>query len=101
MGLTAEFNKDYTATRDSDFVLTLRYNTGGYESILSYDFMARVMIMRTSGHGDGGAVVTPFSQLDRETLVEFREALIKLKGNPPELPAETPSAGQPGNKFNL
>ncbi|MEZ0261136.1 MAG: hypothetical protein ACAH80_09010 [Alphaproteobacteria bacterium] len=101
MGLTAAFNAQYRAVKNNDYVLSVHYEASGYDNILTFDFMARVMIMRTSSHGDGGAVVTPFSQLDRDTLVEFREKLIELKGNPPELSPEKPAVGQPGNKFNL
>lgn len=90
MSLKLEFNNNYTAKKENDFVLSVSYVVGGYRHIMSYDFQARVMVMRTDSHGDGGAVLTPFSQLDRETLVEMRDKLVALKGNPPELPAESP-----------
>lgn len=101
MGLTADFNSSYRAVKENDYVLSVRYEVAGYDTILAYDFKARVMVMRTDSHGDGGAVVTPFSQLDRDTLVEFREKLLELKGNPPELPPEKPLTGKPGTSFNL
>lgn len=90
MSLKLEFNNGYTAKKENDFVLSVSYNVGSYRHIMAYDFQARVMVMRTDSHGDGGAVLTPFSQLDREVLAEMRDKLIALKGNPPELPAESP-----------
>lgn len=62
-----------------------------------YDFTLRVMT--TAVHHGGNS--TPFSQLDRDVLVEAREKLIALGGNPPELPAEKASTGKPGSSFNL
>jgi hypothetical protein len=90
--LKASFNKNH-AERISDSVLMV--HNGRYYYF--YDFALRVMT--TAVHHGGSS--TPFSQLDRETLVEAREKLISLGGNPPELPAEKPATGKPGNKFNL
>lgn len=98
MPLKAVFNEDYTATKDADAVLSVRYNAGGYGNSLIYDFNARVMLSRAS---NGGVSVTPFSQLDRETLIEMRDKLVELKGNPPELPPEAPAAQPAAKKFNL
>lgn len=47
-----------------------------------YDFLARVMFARTD---QGGVSVTPFSQLDSQTIGAMRERLIELEGKPPEL----------------
>ena len=58
-----------------------------------YDFAQRLM---TVGH-----MTFTFSQLDRESLIEARDRLVALKGNPPELPPETPVAKAPAPKFNL
>ena len=99
MPLTPRFNAQYSATKENDNVLCVSYQTRGCTNYLVYDFMARVMIART-GSSDGGSHVTPFSQLDRETLVEMRDKLIELKGNPPELPDDRP-APKPGNGLNL
>ena len=98
MSLKVDFNKDYVAVKDGDAVLSVRYNAGGYGNNLIYDFNARVLISRAS---NGGVSVTPFSQLDRETLVEMRDKLIELKGNPPELPPEAPVTQATSKKFNL
>ncbi|TAL28961.1 MAG: hypothetical protein EPN97_13975 [Alphaproteobacteria bacterium] len=98
MPLKVDFNKDYVAVKDADAVLSVRYNAGGYGNNLIYDFNARVMISRAS---NGGVSVTPFSQLDRETLVEMRDKLVELRGNPPELPPEAPAAQPSAKKFNL
>lgn len=99
MSLTEEFNDDYEAEKENDFVLSVSYSVKGYTTVLAYDFMARVMTLRTPDHGDGGAVVVPFSQLDREVLVKMRDKLLDLEGHPPELPAEAPS--NPGNTRSL
>lgn len=101
MGLSDSFNSIYTIRKDTPAVLSVQYEAGGYDNVLIYDFIGRVMIARTRGHGDGGLCVTPFAQLDRETLVEMRDKLIELKGNPPELPPEAPSTSAAVKKFNL
>lgn len=100
MALTPRFNKEYAATKENDSVLCVAYTTRGSSNYLIYDFMARIMIVRT-GSSDGGGHVVPFSQLDRESLVEMREKLVELKGNPPELPALAPATGKPGSGLNL
>lgn len=95
MSLSADFNSSHAAKRLNDSVLQLEYNYMKY----FYDFDLRIMTTLL-GYGQSGSVsVTPFSQLDRETLVNMREKLIELKGKPPELPAETPS--NPGNTRQL
>ncbi|TAL28958.1 MAG: hypothetical protein EPN97_13960 [Alphaproteobacteria bacterium] len=58
-----------------------------------YDFAQRVMY--------SGQASIPFSQLDRESLIEARDKLIELKGTPPELPPEAPATQAPVRKFNL
>ena len=100
MPLTPRFNESYRASRESDNVLVVRYTIGGNTTYLAFDFMARIMLART-GSGDGGLNVTPFSQLDRDMLIEMRDKLVELKGNPPELPPEAPGAQAPSRKFNL
>jgi hypothetical protein len=102
MSLKDQFNDTrYTVRKETPAVLSVRYDAGGYTNALIYDFIGRIMIARTGGHGDGGLCVTPFSQLDRETLIEMRDKLVELKGAPPELPAEAPAASAPAKKFNL
>ena len=49
-----------------------------------FDFALCVMTTRASD----GVALTPFSQLDRETLVEMRDRLVALGGKPPALPDE-------------
>jgi hypothetical protein len=78
--LSERFNDEYEATPVGDYVLQV--SNGCYDCY--YDFMARMMFTE-------GTAATPFSQLDRETLVEFRKKLIDLGGTPPKLPAETPA----------
>lgn len=95
MSLSFEFNNDYTAARKGDYVLVVSCNGSHF----CYDFAARMMYGWGSGSGSYG--VTPFSQLDREVLINMRDKLVDLGGKPPELPAESPSAAQPARKFNL
>lgn len=90
--LKTAFN-GYAAEKVSDTLL--RVHNGRYNFF--YDFTQRVMT--TAVHQAGNT--TPFSQLDREVLVEAREKLIALGGNPPELPDEKPAAPKAGGKFNL
>jgi hypothetical protein len=100
MSLSAEFNNFYSAEKLGNAVLGVTYPIGGgYWVTNAYDFAGRVMISRTSG--DGAFAVTPFSQLDRETLITMRDKLIDLRGNPPELPPEFPAVQAPSKKFNL
>ncbi len=51
----------------------------------TYDFLARVMYTTVSSSG-AGIAVTPFSQMDRESIEFMHETLKKLGGKPPELP---------------
>jgi hypothetical protein len=101
MGLSDAFNSyQYTVRKITDAVLAVSYDVFGVNNILVYDFVGRIMLTRTN-HSDGGISVTPFAQLDRETLIEMRDKLIELKGNPPELPAEAAATSAPAKKFNL
>ena len=101
MSLKDQFNDKYTVRKDNDYVLSLWYSSQGGYVYTAFDFMTRTMITR-SGSSDGGLVVTPFSQLDRDMLINMRDTLAELGGKPPELPAETPaSLSAPAKKFNL
>jgi hypothetical protein len=100
MSLSDRFNNGYNAQKENDNVLSIKYTVQGGNTYLIFDFMARVMIART-GSSDGGVNVTPFSALDRGALIEMRDKLIALKGNPPELPPEAAGAQAPARKFNL
>ncbi|TAL28959.1 MAG: hypothetical protein EPN97_13965 [Alphaproteobacteria bacterium] len=100
MSLSDRFNNGYNAQKENDNVLSIRYEVRGCPTYLIFDFMARVMMTRT-GSSDGGVNVIPFSSLDRGTLIEMRDKLIDLKGNPPELPPEAPVAQAAQKKFNL
>ncbi|MEZ0225149.1 MAG: hypothetical protein ACAH83_11390 [Alphaproteobacteria bacterium] len=97
--MKADFNNPkYTVTKETEAVLSVRYDAGGVSNSLIYDFNARILLARASY---GGLSVTPFSQLDRESLIEMRDKLIELKGNPPELPPEAPVTQASSKKFNL
>lgn len=99
MSLSAEFNSAYKADLLSPAVLGVTYSIGsGYWVTNAYDFNGRVMISRANS--DGAFAVTPFSQIDRDTLIAMRDKLIDLKGTPPELPDEAPAVTRPP-KLNL
>lgn len=100
MSLKDQFNSKYNARKENDYVLCLYYNSQGGSTYISMDFMTRTMVTR-SGSSDGGLVVIPFSQLDRDMLINMRDTLVELDGKPPELPAEAPSTASPARKFNL
>lgn len=104
MPLSDDFNaNNYSTSKINGFVLGVSYDYGGgsgYSTFFTYDFMARVMVTRT-GSSDGGTVVTPFSQLDREALISMRDELVRKGGNPPELPAEKPVTPGPSRPLHL
>lgn len=87
LSLTDAFAK-INATMEN--AVTLRvYNASTYAY---YDFAQRV---RTGSH-----VVTPFTDLDREVLVAARDTLVKLGGQPPQLPPEANTLNKPLKGLN-
>jgi hypothetical protein len=100
LSLADQFNGQYTARKSNDYVLDLYYSVHAGSTYISFDFMTRAMFTR-NGHGDGGIVVTPFSQLDRDMLINMRDTLIELGGKPPELAPEPSTLTLSGKKFNL
>ncbi|HYD18493.1 MAG TPA: hypothetical protein VEF76_08450 [Patescibacteria group bacterium] len=95
MDLTAAFNSsEAEAAKATPFVLDIYYRSRGGGIYMTYDFMSRVLLTRT-GNSEGGLSVTPFNQLDRETLVAARDRLVQLGGEPPELPAEAATLLKP------
>ena len=97
MALTDDFNRNFDPRKENDSVLRI-----GYASVTHYyDFSARMVVTVYDGYNKGGVAVTPFSQVDRETLIAMRDKLVELKGNPPELPPEAPAAQPSAKKFNL
>lgn len=101
MSLSSIFNDDYRAEKVNSNVLSVRYIIAGYPQLYAFDFAARVMVTRTDGYGDAGAVVTPFSQLDPDMLIDFRDKLVELGGTPPPLSASTPATPSADKKFRL
>jgi len=100
MSFKTKFNDNYKARKYGDAVLSLQINTYGGTNYLAYDFNARVLHGRT-GASERGLTVTPFSQLDPESLVAMREKLIELGGDPPELPAPSRPAPPASGGMNL
>jgi hypothetical protein len=95
-----QFNNQYQIRKDNDYVLSLHYSAQGGSTYISFDFMTRTMITR-NGRNEGGLCVTPFSQLDRDMLINMRDMLLELKGNPPELPPEESFIKASSKKFHL
>ena len=96
--LSDAFNGGYKASKQNDCVLCVNFN----DSVFNYyDFTGRMLITVFSGYEKGGVATTPFSQLDRETLIAMRDKLIELKGFPPELPPEAPATTASANKLHL
>lgn len=95
MGLEADFNTaGYKTYKINDYVLGISYpyaaaGESNYNTFHSYDFLARVLTSR-SGSSEGGTAVTPFSQLDPDSLEAMRQRLIALGGKPPELMSDNP-----------
>lgn len=91
-----EFKKavsSYELSKCGTHILTTSFYNGSARIYTSYDFAAR-MVFSTTGESGSSVSVTPFSEVDRETLENFRDKLIELKGQPPELPA-LPVAKEP------
>lgn len=87
MSLADEFNENGYGRKINDFVLGVSYGlspSSSTSTYFQYDFMARLLTTRT-GSSDGGITVTPFSQLDAESLEHLRNRLVDLGGKPPAL----------------
>ncbi len=95
MSLTSQFNSNYNASLVSPGVLRVASDDYYY----SYDFNARILIVRTNYTREAGPSVTPFSQLDRDSLITMRDKLVELGGKPPELAPEP--ATMPGKPARL
>jgi hypothetical protein len=102
--IAEHFNdKNYELRKASDQVLTVTISAPHIGTIYTiYDFAARVMYTRT-GSSDGGISVTPFDQMDRESVGFFHQKLKDLDGNPPPLPWTPQKQAKPatGNQLNL
>lgn len=90
MPLTDTFNRSHSAQKINESVVQVSNGVFNYY----YDFTLRVV---TTGNGAN----TPFSQMDRDTLIMVRDQLVALGGKPPELPPEAPVNQAPARKFNL
>lgn len=99
MSLAEEFNDNNYGRKVNDFVLSVNYSLlpgSSSQTYYQYDFLARILTTRPGG-GDGGVVVTPFSQLDPESLEHLRSRLIDLGGKPPPL---SPTLNKPQRGLN-
>ena len=88
------FNK-MSPLLENEYVLRT-YNGVSY---LYYDFAQRVVMH----HVQGGSNLTPFAELDRDTLIAARDKLVELGGNPPGLPdaeAAKPALPRPKGTLN-
>ncbi len=59
----------------------------GANHYCTFHFLTRTMTV-TTGHGEGGVTVVPFSQLDREVLEFMHAKLVEMGGHPPVLPKD-------------
>ncbi len=89
--LSSEFNATgdrYRIQKYSDVTLLVQVSTGASTVYMTYDFVSRVLISQSGSTGSSAPNITPFSQLDRESLEYMHAQLVKLEGKPPALPAE-------------
>jgi len=100
--IAEHFNEtNYALRKASDQVLAVTINVPSVSSVYTiYDFTARVMYART-GSSEGGLTVTPFDQMDRESVGFFHQKLQDLGGNPPPLPWEEQKHAKPGTGKQL
>ena len=99
MSLSQDFNDSNYGRLINPFVLGVSYAlvpNSSTNTYYQYDFMARILTTRT-GSSDGGVAVTPFSQLDPESLENLRSRLIDLGGKPPPL---APALNKPQRGLN-
>lgn len=92
--------KNYELKKSSDQVLTVSISAHPGTIYTVYDFAARAMYART-GSSDGGITVTPFDQLDRESVAFFHQKLQDLGGNPAPLPWTAQKHAKPGTGKQL
>ncbi len=92
---SAPLSDDFNATSDryriqkySDVTLQVQVSTGASTVYMTYDFVGRVLIAQSSSTGSSAPSITPFSQIDRESLEYMHAQLVKLEGKPPALPPE-------------
>lgn len=81
-GTKVELGDNYVMKKENDAVLRIEGGGGLY----FYDFAARMATTVGWGGMPPSVSVVPFSQIDGKALEAFRDKLIALKGNPPELP---------------
>ena len=91
LSLTDAFSKINAIMENA---VTLRVYNGGIYAY--YDFAQRVRMSSITG----SQVVTPFSELDRETLVAARDKLVELGGQPPQLAPEAGTLNKPARGLN-
>lgn len=101
MSIAEHFNdKNYELRKESDQVISCYISMRAGTIYTTYDFAARVMYART-GSSDGGLSVTPFDQLDRESITFFHDKLVELGGKPAPLPWTTQKPDKPGHGKQL
>jgi len=97
LSLSQEFNQTHSPEKVNDQVLKVNVENISF----LYDFRQRLVTATYRYGNDKWAQVTPFSQLDREVLVDMRDALVHMGGKPKELPAEAPSLPRPQKGLNV
>ncbi|MDP2206858.1 MAG: hypothetical protein Q8K65_11190 [Alphaproteobacteria bacterium] len=84
----------YTIEKYSEVTLSVRLSTNAATIYNIYDFVGRTLITQNGSTGSS-PVVTPFSQLDRESLEFMHAQLVKLGGEPPALPVREDEKTRP------
>ncbi len=97
MSLSEDFNSTHQPSMVNSQVLRIGYSYQTY----FYDFQQRIMTtIYAYGSGMGGVNTTPFSQLDRDVLVDMRDKLVSMGGKPKELAPEGPTLNKPVRGLN-
>ncbi len=96
MALSNDFNRSYSPQKLGNDVLRIGYDYATF----FYDFAQRLLVTVYRYNDAGGTTTTPFSQLDREVLVDMRDKLVELGGKPRDLPPEGPTLNKPVRGLN-
>ena len=100
MAIRDAFNQQYAAQKFDDNVLSLYHPGRGGGIYIDFDFLTRTMQTHASGTGANISVI-PFSQLDPEVVIELREKLVELGGNPQALSSQDAVQKPASNQLKL
>jgi hypothetical protein len=98
LSLSEDFKENcsrYRFHKNGEWTLETRITTNASTIYHVYDFLGRTMVSQSASTGSS-AQVTPFSQLDRESLEFMHAKLTELGGKPPALPEIETEKARPG-----